>query len=234
MIPRIGPDGIYRYTNDLIKLHRHDCKGAPVDHRLGRVSTPINVKSFEAKLRHHPDVEFAKYIIDGLNHGFHIGVDESVELKPAKQNMQSATQNPAVIWDYLKTETEAGNILGPFPRDIAPRVHINRFGAIPKKHQPGKWRLITDLSYPQGSSINDTIDPDLCSLSYITVDQVAARAVALGKGAHIAKIDIKSAYRLIPVCPRDRQYLGMMWNNEVYVDGMLPFGLCSAPKIFIS
>ena len=34
------------------------------------------------------------------------------------------------------------------------------------------------------------------------------------------------------ICPRDRLRLGMQWNNAVYVDGMLPFGLRSAPKTF--
>jgi len=64
------------------------------------------------------------------------------------------------------------------------------------------------------------------------VDQVAHHAVKLGRGSLIAKIDIKSAYRLVPVCPLDRKWLGMQWNGQVYVDGMLPFGLRSAPKIF--
>ena len=54
----------------------------------------------------------------------------------------------------------------------------------------------------------------------------------LGVSSLIATIDIKSAYRLIPVSPLDRRYLGMQWNGQVYVDGMLPFGLRSAPKIF--
>jgi len=111
-------------------------------------------------------------------------------------------------------------------------VHINRFGCIPKKHQPGKWRLITDLSYPEEQSVNDAISPALCSVKYITVDQVARHAVLLGKGSLIAKIDIQSAYRLIPVAPEERHYLGMFWRNQMYVDGMLPFGLRSAPKIF--
>ena len=71
----------------------------------------------------------------------------------------------------------------------------------------------------------------LCSLSYITVEKVAATAISLGKGSLLAKIDIKSAYRLIPVCPYDRKWLGMKWKDRVYVDGMVPFGLRSAPKI---
>ena len=45
------------------------------------------------------------------------------------------------------------------------------------------------------------IDPALCSLSYITVNQVAQEAMRLGRGALLAKIDVKSAYRLISVHP---------------------------------
>ncbi len=93
-------------------------------------------------------------------------------------------------------------------------LHINRFGTIPKKHQPGKWRLITDLSYPEGKSVNDAIDKSLCSLSYVSVHDVANTAVALGEGSQIAKIDIKSAYRLVPVQPQDRIWLGMQWKDQ--------------------
>jgi len=49
--------------------------------------------------------------------------------------------------------------------------------------------------------MNDAIDPALCSLRYITVDQVARKAISLGKGGLIVKIDIKAAYHLIPVSP---------------------------------
>ena len=106
------------------------------------------------------------------------------------------------------------------------------FGVIPKKHQPGKCRLITDLSFSEGRSVNDAIDTSLCSLKYITVEQVAKKAVLLGRGSLIAKIDIKAAYCLIPVSPADRHYLGMRWKDKVYIDAKLPFSLRSAPKIF--
>ena len=42
------------------------------------------------------------------------------------------------------------------PADF-PHIHVSRIGVIPKKHQAGKWRLIVDLSYPEGQSINDGI-----------------------------------------------------------------------------
>lgn len=40
------------------------------------------------------------------------------------------------------------------------------------------------------------------------------------------------SYHNVPVHPDDRPLLGMMWNQEVFVDATLPFGLRSAPKIF--
>ena len=71
-------------------------------------------------------------------------------------------------------------------------MHVSRFGVIPKTHQPGKWRLITDLSHPQGHSINNGIPPHLCSLSYVTIDDIIWNILQLGKGTMLAKIDIKS------------------------------------------
>ena len=60
---------------------------------------------------------------------------------------------------------------------------------------------------------------------------MAEHAVQLGKGSLIAKIDVKSAYHLIPVSPADCHYLGTEWKGNIYVDAKLPFGLRSAPKI---
>jgi hypothetical protein len=64
------------------------------------------------------------------------------------------------------------------------------------------------------------------------VESVAIAAQRLGRGALLAKLDIRSAYRLVPVHPQDRYLLGVEWEGRHYVDSALPFGLRSAPKIF--
>ena len=68
--------------------------------------------------------------------------------------------------------------------------------------------------------------------AYSTVDDVAHLVVKLGRGSLLAKVDIESAYRLIPVHPSDWLLLAVQWEDNLYVDLMLPFGLRSAPKIF--
>ena len=110
-------------------------------------------------------------------------------------------------------------------------LQISPFGVIPKK-SGDQWRLILDLSSPHGSSVNDGISKLQSSLSYISVDHIAKQVVKLGTGAKLAKMDVKSAYRLVPVHPQDRLLLGMQWNRRIFVDNTLPFGLRSAPKIF--
>ena len=48
----------------------------------------------------------------------------------------------------------------------------------------------------------------------------------------MAKTDLKSAYRHVPVHPDDQHLLGLEWNGTSYLDRALPFGLRSAPKLF--
>eukprot|EP00731_Ephydatia_muelleri_P016296 Em0009g720a len=110
-------------------------------------------------------------------------------------------------------------------------IHVSRFGVIPKGSS-GKWRLILDLSSPEGASVNDGIDSGLCSLKYATVDQAAELMLRLGRVALMAKADIEQAYRRIPVHLDDRGLLGMRFEGATYMDTVLPFGLRSAPKVF--
>ena len=85
--------------------------------------------------------------------------------------MQSAEVHPDVISGFLSSNLRAGWVLGPIEPEVAASVQVNRFGLVPKGHQPGKWRLIVDLSFPQGCSVNDAIEPEVCSLHYTSVDE---------------------------------------------------------------
>ena len=48
----------------------------------------------------------------------------------------------------------------------------------------------------------------------------------------MAKTDLKSAFRLIPIHPEDWSLLGIYWQSQYYVDMYLPFGLQRAPFLF--
>ena len=80
--------------------------------------------------------------------------------------------------------------------------------------------------------MNDGIDKELCSLFYTSIDDVVLCILKTGRGALLAKMDIKQAYRMVPVHLQDSLLLGMRWQGKVFVDKALPFGLRSAPLIF--
>ena len=195
--------------------------------------TPLQPRAWEEALHQHPDRSFVDYILQGMRGGFQVGFQHGqVALKPAKRNIPSAYEQPQVVDKYLRTECQMGRIMGPFISMPVPELHVNRFGVIPKKSQPGKWHLIVDLSAPKGHSVNDGISEAVCSLRYPFFDLATRLLLDHGPGAAMSKLDIKEAYRMVPVHPADWVLLGMRWQGAYFVDTRLPFGLRSAPKIF--
>ena len=225
---------VYPYTAGLLKIGKcvKQTKQDMLPPELQSIVTPFKLREWSRELSQHPDKSYANYICEGIRDGFRIGYDYSHECKSARGNMVSTMSNAEIVEEYLTKELQAGRVARVADPKLAKTAQISPFGVIEKKNAPGKWRLIVDLSSPENSSVNDGISKELSSLSYMSVDTVAEAAAKLGKGALLAKTDVKSAYRNVPVHPSDRLLLGMSWRGSVYVDKALPFGLRSAPKIF--
>lgn len=201
--------------------------------RARTVHTPLLHSSWASALHNHHCQPIAEFFLSGIAQGFRVGYNYAKgPLKSAPKNLNCALQHMEVVDEYLQNELTHNRISGPFRKDETSRVHISRFGVIPKNHQQDKWRLIVDLSFPKDQSVNDGVPKSLCSLSYITVDDAIEEICRLGPGCLLAKIDIKNAFRLLPVHPADRHLLGMEWRDAIYIDNCLPFGLRSAPRLF--
>ena len=197
------------------------------------IHTPLDIFQWGEALRDHPNQPLAQFFLTGIKEGFRIGYKYGLSsLKSARRNLDCAMQHEEVVSEYLRTEVRNGRVSGPFKRSEAQGAQINRFRVIPKNHQANKWRLIVDLSHPDGHSVNDGIPKSLCSLSYISVDDATDHLCTMGPGTLMAKIDIKNAFRLLPVHPADRHLLAMEWKGSIFFDNCLPFGLRSAPKLF--
>ena len=198
---------------------------------MEEVNTPLRWQAWERSLEQHPDPRFRAYIANGIRFGFRVGYTYQHPCRTSSRNMPSALERPEVVREYLATECSEGRVLGPLDPTKFPQIHTSRFGVIPKG-STGRWRLIVDMSSPEGGSVNDGIPEELCSLSYVGIKDAARAILDRGRGAMMAKVDVKSAYRNIPVHPEDRWMMGMMWEGALFVDTCLPFGLRSAPKIF--
>ena len=209
--------------------------GPALPEALCQIVTPLKLDAWEEALREYPDQPVAELILRGIREGFRVGfIPQLSPLQSRSKNMSSAREHADVVSSYLAEELRLGRIAsaGSAQQAEALGIHCNPFGVIPKRGRPGKWRLIVNLSAPEGHSVNDGIVKELASLSYVTVEAIAARVLTLGRGTLMAKMDIKHAYRNIPVHPQDRPLLGMLWEGQVFLDATLPFGLRSAPLIF--
>ena len=192
--------------------------------------SPINVPLLAQLLSPHPHIHQTNYLLRGLTFGFSTGYT-GPHLPRHAPNLPSATARPQVIDDYIRNECAMAHTAGPFASPPLPNFTVNPLGAVPKKRSH-KWRLILHLSFPPGRSVNDGIDINAFPLRYSTVIDAMDSAMLLGRGALMAKIDVKSAFRLCPVNPDEQHLLGMRWKGQFFYDRVLPFGLRSAPYIF--
>ena len=168
-------------------------------------------------------------LLTHIKRGFDIGY-QGPHSDIRSHNLPSALDHPEVVDDYLVQECLQGRMAGPFAEAPFHPFHCSGIGVVPK--QDGSWRVITHLSAPGGLSVNDFIDPESVTLSYTTIDTATNIAQLLGKGALLAKIDLKKAFRQCPVRQEDWHLLGIHWKSQYYYDKCLPFGLRSSPFLF--
>ena len=123
------------------------------------------------------------------------------------QNLKSTLLYLEAVTEALHKEISKGHTAGPLSSLPLPTLQCSPPGVVPEKD--GSWRIIMDLSSPQGSSINDFIAKQDNTLHYVSFNQALALVSSLGTGALMAKLDLKHAFRLCPVSPIDRDLLGM-------------------------
>ena len=196
-----------------------------------RIVTPLQVEAWKKALVDYPDRELAECVVRGIQLGFQIGFDYTqLKCKMIKGKMKSVLEHEEVVMAHIEKELQAERVVGPLSPQMAQTVHVNPFGVIPKKEE-GQWRLIVNLAASARGSVNDGIGKEYCGLYYSSVDEIALAVKKHGVWSMLAKFDLKSAYRNVPVHPDDRHLLGMEWKGDVFVDTVLPFGLRSAQAL---
>lgn len=192
----------------------------------------MNIDKLQDFLVEHPDSNFVTSLCDSLRQGADVGYKGPRKAKFSR-NLPTALAQPEIVSANLDKEIALGRVAGPFPTPPFPNFHISPIGLVPKKHSD-KFRTIFHLSYPKSgnSSINYSISKEDYSLQYITIDNAIQGILRLGPGSFLAKTDIESAFRLIPLRPCDYELFGMHWQGKYYYDKVLPFGLRSAPFLF--
>ena len=196
------------------------------------VQTQLCVDQWQEVLKGYWDTQ----LLDLLRFGFPLDYDRNSILQADSKNHSSATEFPEDIEAYLKEEVQFGAILGPFHTDPIPDCHKSPFMTREKPNSTHR-RVIVDLSWPKGFSVNTGVNKDSYLgtdfvLSLPTIDHITSCVKASGPGTHLYKVDISRAFRHVKIDPGDLDLLGLSWGDATYIDTCLPFGSRHGSQIF--
>lgn len=199
--------------------------------------SPINIRQLQQDLLFHNYNQYVDYLIQGFLHGFDTKVSViNIPIKECK-NLLSAVKQKVIVQELIEKEVQKGFLSGPYDTLPFDSYRVSPIGIAEGKYSHKK-RLMVDLSSPHDSeihqSINNLIDKEECSLSYVTIDDAIRHIIECGRGAWMCKADISDAFKLIPTCISPSQYhlFCIKWCDAYYFYTKLAFGCRSSPKIF--
>ena len=195
------------------------------------IKSQLNPDAWDELLKGYWDTQLPLLI----RFGFPLDFDRKTPLESHMENHRSAKDFPQDIRAYLEEERTYDAILGPFDAPPLPNLHTSPFMTRDKPHSKNR-RVIVDLSFPQGRSVNAGSAQNVYLntpflLKLPTIDHVVKRVRLLGKGCKIYKIDIKRAFRHVKLDPLEYDLLGLR-HNAWFLDTCLPFGFRHGSALF--
>ena len=191
--------------------------------------TPIDADKLDLYLQGY-DPAKRKYLVNGFRYGFRLNNIKHTSSDTDKV-LTSASKHPLVVDKKLGKEISSNRILGPLKAPPFSDFVISPLGLQPKKTE-GEFRVIHHLSYPYGSSINDGIPREHATVQYANISHAIKHILFYGNNSFLAKSDIQSAFRIIPISPLDYKLLGFKWQGNYFFDKCLPMGASSSCQIF--
>ena len=175
------------------------------NYRMARfpIQCGLNIEAWRRYLTDYPN----KRLIEYLTYGFPLSITNSDSLcNHDIANHYSALQFPASVDQYLQKETDLGAMLGPFDQVNTPFYHCSPLLTRPKGNNDR--RVILNLSYPAGASLNDAVtkhlfDGQSFTLKFPTVDNIVDAIKKIKGRPMLAKIDISRAFRNLRLDPAD-------------------------------
>ena len=145
-------------------------------------------------------------VIDHIRFGFPVNVTD----KPGRtslfpKNHAGAGCFPVAVEHYLLNELSCGAVLGPFASNPFPvSCHVSPLNSVPKRDSQER-RIIVDLSFPPGASVNSVIPKDTylgapVKLTFPSVDNLVALVRKHGCGCALFKRDLPMGLRSAALC----------------------------------
>lgn len=224
-------DDAWRVDPELCELYT-DVRSFNLPNFMGARRTlwsGLNLHRWEELLTDYHDSEVCFFLRYGWPMGYHCeDIPTSVPI-----NHPSAEAHPSHIEEFLHKEKQHKAIVGPFKSPpFTPWMRQSPMMTRPKKNTTAR-RVIIDLSFPEGHSVNDGIDITSIygrdsTYTLPSIMDLTAYVVQFGKTAWVWKADLARAYRQLRLDPIDTPLLGIGFKDHFYLDVCPSFGCRSS------
>ena len=203
-------------------------KNTAVPNYLGAmipIPSQMNCDAWRDALVGYWDAEVATF----LRYGWPGSYTAPTPPTPSPRNHPSALAFASHVDDFLQKEVALGAMLGPFVSppfegwfQTSPLMTVAKKGS-------DKRRIIVDLSFPIGNSVNDGVlknhfQGNPCSFKLPTVTDLADIIAGLGPGSFLWKADLERAYRQLRCDPLDYPLMGVKHCGQFFTDICPSFG----------
>ena len=201
----------------------------PIGDLMNLGKTPITIDVLASMLQNYPTKIDKQILAEGFLVGFNVGY-EGPRIPTNCRNLASTYIHENPLEQKLKKKLKLGRIAGPFSYRSLENLRISTIGLVPKKS--GVWRLMHNLSYPLGNSVNSHIDPECNTVQYTSFDKVLDTISDCGPLSLMGRMDISSAFRLFIINPGEFELFGFKFKDNCYFDKCLPMCCFASCQLF--
>ena len=145
-------------------------------------------------------------------------------------NAVSACKNGRFVTDNIVTWLKSGYASGPFASPPLDEFRVNPLLAV---SQPGKVRVVVNVSLPEGKSFNSNMDINkIEKVSMTSAKEFGDVMLKAGKNAIFSKSDLVAAYKQVPCEIDDLRYQGFAWLGKYFVETRQIFGATTSVSNF--
>ena len=172
------------------------------------IKSGLNIKAWEYHLSGFPD----KRILQYLSFRFPLSLSDNVQLNSEHvTNHYSTLAYPEADMEYLLKEVKLGAMLGTLEKIDSQEIYCSPLLTRPKDSD--KKRVILDLSYTKGMSLNDSVnrfsyDGNAFALKLTSIDNII-EDIKNTDDPMLFKVDVARAFGNLRVDPADCIKLGI-------------------------
>ena len=208
-------------------------------HNLLPIVTPLIASEWENILLQTNLLSRFQHVPTGILYGFDMGTYSSPSISYIPRNHSSATLRPTIIYSHIAKELSLRRYTGPFSQSKLEQLigpfRTSPLGLVLKPGTMDNYRLVQDFSFPHSGdtpSLNSEIDIDNFKCDWGTFNRVVEILLHAPDGLEAATLDVDSAFRCCPIRPCQQHNFIIQWNNQFYIDHVVPFGASSSGGVF--